>query len=218
MANEAGEPKAVSMAHPGRWQVMLAMLAIGASYLVLGQRYLDAPSWLVLLLIVVAIGLIDLAVRSGYLQMRRRVVLGLLLLLTAALVFSTGKLLRELLLGQGSAPALLANAALIWMVNVLLFASWYWEIDDGGPIKRHHGTYHSSDFVFPQMMLNRPEDDEWRPQFFDYLFLAFNTSTAFSPTDTAVVSRRAKLLLMLQSLLSLIVISVLAARAVNILR
>jgi hypothetical protein len=58
---------------------------------------------------------------------------------------------------------------------------------------------------------------DWSPNFIDYLFLAFNTSTAFSPTDAAVLAGWAKVLMMVQSLLSLLIIALLAARAVNIL-
>jgi uncharacterized membrane protein len=60
-------------------------------------------------------------------------------------------------------------------------------------------------------------DPNWSPHFMDYLFLAFNTSTAFSPTDTAVLARWAKGAMMLQSLISLMIVALLAARAVNIL-
>jgi uncharacterized membrane protein len=74
-----------------------------------------------------------------------------------------------------------------------------------------------SAFLFPQMMGREAGDPSWTPHFIDYLFLAFNTSTAFSPTDTAVLSRTAKLATMLQSLISLIIIALIAARAVNIL-
>ena len=57
----------------------------------------------------------------------------------------------------------------------------------------------------------------WSPEFIDYLFLAFNTSTAFSPTDVPVLDRWAKILMMLQAILTLLIIAILAARAVNML-
>ena len=99
----------------------------------------------------------------------------------------------------------------------MLFAFWYWETDAGGPIERHRGgaPYQSADLVFPQ----RQHDgtDDWIPEFLDYLFFSFNSSTAFSPTDTLVMSRRMKVLMMVQSLISLAVLAVVAARAVNAL-
>jgi uncharacterized membrane protein len=116
------------------------------------------------------------------------------------------------------ARVLLQGAALIWVANVLTFAVWYWEIDGGGPARRHRAAHEPTDFLFPQVAAADPELAKgWSPRFVDYVFLAFNTSTAFSPTDTLVLSRRAKALMMIQSLISLLVIAVLAARAINTL-
>ena len=115
--------------------------------------------------------------------------------------------------------ALSADGSTLWIANVLVFALWYWKLDGGGPLRREDPASHSrSSFLFPQMMsrgeVNLPV---WRPHFVDYLFLAFNTSTAFSPTDTAVLTRSAKLATMLQSLISLTIVALIAARAVNVL-
>jgi len=99
-----------------------------------------------------------------------------------------------------------------------VFALWYWKLDAGGPLGRDRTTGRvKSSFLFPQMLTQQGGDPSWSPQFMDYLFLAFNTSTAFSPTDTAVLSRWAKIGIMLQSLISLTIVALLAARAVNIL-
>lgn len=102
-------------------------------------------------------------------------------------------------------------------MNIVTFAIWYWEIDGGGPPRRRSGNHRSDDLLFPQMSLDDERSKVWSPSFIDYLFVAFNTSTAFSPTDTLALSQRVKLLMMLQSLISLVVVVVLAARAVNIL-
>ena len=118
---------------------------------------------------------------------------------------------------------LLLSAATLWVSNILIFASWYWRIDAGGPNMRDLRPCHTDgDFLFPQMTLDAEKRQElgikeWTPSFTDYLFLAFNTSTAFSPTDTAVLKPRAKWLIMLQAVISLIIIALLAGRAVNIL-
>ena len=66
-------------------------------------------------------------------------------------------------------------------------------------------------------MAKQPPDTNWSPEFLDYLFLAFNTSTAFSPTDTPILDRWAKAMSMLQALLSLTILAILAARAINVL-
>jgi hypothetical protein len=112
---------------------------------------------------------------------------------------------------------LLRDAALLWVINVATFAVWYWEIDDGGPEQRHREEYVSADFLFPQMNRGDKTARAWSPGFLDYLFLAFNTSTAFSPTDTAFLSRRAKVLMMVQALASLLILAVLVSRAINAL-
>jgi uncharacterized membrane protein len=114
--------------------------------------------------------------------------------------------------------ALLRSAGALWIANILVFALWYWKLDGGGPLgrERSRGTLNSS-FLFPQMLSREGLDSSWTPHFVDYLFLSFNTSTAFSPTDTAVLSRWAKLGMMAQSLISLMIVVLLAARAVNIL-
>ena len=108
-------------------------------------------------------------------------------------------------------------------IAILVFALWYWRLDAGGPHGRDLRFGHPDEaFLFPQMTMH-PEaklkagEEAWSPNFVDYLFLAFNTSTALSPTDVPVLTRWAKVLMMLQSLISLTVLVLLAARAVNIL-
>ena len=111
----------------------------------------------------------------------------------------------------------------LWLMNVLVFASWYWRLDAGGPhVRATFYGHRKGAFLFPQMTLSDEQRliqglTNWSPGFIDYLFLAFNTSTAFSPTDSAVLSPWAKVLMMLQSAISLSIVAVLAARAVNIL-
>jgi uncharacterized membrane protein len=118
---------------------------------------------------------------------------------------------------------LLLSAAALWIANILVFASWYWRLDAGGPRERElRGVHTDGAFLFPQMTLDRNTkremgEDQWSPGFVDYLFLAFNVSTAFSPSDSPVLSRWAKILMMIQSLISFTTVALLAARAVNIL-
>jgi hypothetical protein len=109
------------------------------------------------------------------------------------------------------APATaLRDAGLIWLANVVTFVVWYWEIDEGGPGRRRSDAHESEDFQFPQ---DQNGSSGWSPDFADYLFLAFNQSTAFGPTDTSVMSKRAKILSMVQALFSLLIIAVVVARA-----
>ena len=111
---------------------------------------------------------------------------------------------------------LIIGGALIWLTNVLIFSLWYWELDRGGPGTRAAGEDGDPDFLFPQMTETRLCAG-WRPQFFDYLYVSLTNATAFSPTDTMPLSAEAKLLMGLQSLVSLVTIGLVISRAVNIL-
>lgn len=143
--------------------------------------------------------------------------------LTLVMVWSLFLLIRGLPRHLETPKELLISAGSLWVTNIFIFASWYWRLDAGGPNVRDLRPCHTDgDFLFPQMALDADKRRElgivdWSPTFADYLFLAFNTNTAFSPTDTAVLKPRAKLLMMLQAMISLIIIAILAGRAVNIL-
>jgi uncharacterized membrane protein len=137
-------------------------------------------------------------------------------LVSIAIVASVSLLVLSALSRATHVSVLLRDAALLWMINVVTFAAWYWEIEDGGrPAQRRRKGHVSQDFLSPQMNLDDKNALAWSPGFSDYLFLAFNTSTAFSPTDTAVLSGRAKALMMAQALLSLVILAVLVSRAIN---
>ncbi len=139
---------------------------------------------------------------------------------TLALAGSLALLILRLPEKAESASKLLRSATLLWFTNIVVFAIWYWRLDAGGPHHREaRGKHTSGAFFFPQMMDGAPIEhpETWSPLFVDYLFLAFNTSTAFSPTDTAVLSRWAKVLCMLQAVISLSIVAILASRAVGML-
>jgi hypothetical protein len=198
-------------------QGVVGFLLLGIAYALVSETFTVGPPWL--LLAIGAIGSIVIAVlhARGLLMARRVVAIALTSLATVAVAISAGYLMQGLLKGRAQAGNLLLSAALLWFSNVLVFALWYWEIDAGGPHHRHVGPVGSTDFLFPQMVAGGEHTVNWVPEFLDYLFLAFNTSTAFSPTDTMVLARRTKLLMMLQSIISLTTIAVFAARAINTL-
>jgi uncharacterized membrane protein len=147
----------------------------------------------------------------------------LISIVTLDMVWSLYLLIAALPSHKESPQDLLRSAAALWLANILVFASWYWRLDAGGPRARElRGVHTDGAFLFPQMALDQQTRREmgeqcWSPGFVDYLFLAFNTSTAFSPTDSPVLSRWAKLLMMVQALISFATVALLAARAVNIL-
>jgi hypothetical protein len=202
-----------------RWPAALALLAVGALYGVLSDGLTLIPrAFLLAFVAVLLVPILGAHLRGSY-RLARGFGFGVIGLVTVALVVSVFLLVSSSLRGGTgtSAPALLQDAALLWVINVVTFAVWYWEIDGGGPAQRRQQEHHSEDFLFPQMNLDDKTAHDWSPAFVDYLFLAFNTSTAFSPTDTAFLSRRAKVLMMVQALLSLLILAVLVSRAINAL-
>jgi hypothetical protein len=198
-----------------RWPFILVILLVGTLLSVLSENLTIGPSWTILALALALTLPMLIAILKGHHQLTRILAFCLLGLCTAGLFSSVAFLIYALFTHSASAVGLFVNAFLLWIANVITFTAWYWEVDQGGPQLRHSRIPEPPDFLFPQMVSNRPVWKYWKPNFLDYLFLAFNTSTAFSPTDTLVMSRRAKLLSMTQSAVSLLVIAILAARAVN---
>lgn len=205
-----------------RWPVLVALAAIGALYAALPSRLAVIPYWqLALVIVVLLIPAIIARMKDRHHinQMLGYTVNGVI---TLALISSLVLLVRALPTRQETSAELLLSAASLWVTNILVFALWYWRLDAGGPNHRDQRPGHPDGaFLFPQMMseeaMAATNAPMWSPNFIDYLFLAFNTSTALSPTDVPVLSRWAKLLMMVQALISLTVIVLLAARAVNIL-
>lgn len=206
-----------------RWPAVVALLAIGGLRLALPEALSIGPRWL---LIPVIVGLAIPAVWTRWRGLNKlNQTFGYLLasIVTIDMIWSLFLLVKALPSHRETPKQLLVSAAALWLANILVFASWYWRLDAGGPNARELNESHTDGaFLFPQMTL-LPElkvemgEDHWNPRFVDYLFLAFNTSAAFSPTDTPVLSRWAKILVMIQALISFSTVVLLAARAVNIL-
>ncbi|HUB02177.1 MAG TPA: hypothetical protein VL983_05810 [Terriglobales bacterium] len=201
-----------------RWPAFLAMLSAAGVFWALPEPLSLGPGWLMLAVILVLMIPIVITNRRGYFKVTRMLTFVALALITVSLIASLIFLIQGIPSHRELPRALLRSALALWITNILVFALWYWKLDAGGPLGRDHSRCKiSSAFLFPQLVSDRKEYDGWSPQFLDYLFLAFNTSTAFSPTDTAVLARWAKVATMLQSLISLSILVLLAARAVNIL-
>lgn len=204
-----------------RWPALAALLAVGVLYSAVPERLAVGPNWLLPVIAGVLAVPIVISHRAGKHDLNQWLSYLGLATETAALVVSV-VLLVLLLPAHRAAPVVLLRAAgALWLINVLVFALWYWRLDAGGPYYRELRTSHKRGaFWFPQMALPEGDcnrDPRWTPHFIDYLFLAFNTSAALSPTDSPVLARWAKVLMMLQALISLTIIAVLASRAVNIL-
>ena len=120
--------------------------------------------------------------------------------------------------GRGNGRQLIFSGLLLWVTNVLLFGLWYWQLDRGGPLERALEATHPPDFMFPQMSDPQWAPRAWRPGLIDYMYVSFTNSTAFSPTDSMPLSPAAKLLMGGQSVVALLTLALVVARAVNILR
>jgi len=200
-----------------RWPAFVAMLAAAFVYLALPEPLSVGPSWLLLAVIVILLIPMVVSYRRGRHKMTRILTLAANGMITIAMITSLIILVQGMAQHRYPPAVLLRSASSLWATNVLVFALWYWKLDAGGPLKRdQRRDCLESSFLFPQMLIPDGGDPSWSPHFMDYLFLAFNTSTAFSPTDTAVLSRWAKMGMMLQALISLTIVALLAARAVNI--
>jgi uncharacterized membrane protein len=201
-----------------RWPAFVAMLAASGVYWALPEPLSVGPSWLLLVVIFLLLIPTVVSYHRGRFDITRILTFTANGLITLAMIVSLGFLIQGIPQHRESPTAMLRSACALWITNILVFALWYWKLDAGGPLGRDHATGAiKSSFLFPQMLTQEGGDPRWSPHFMDYLFLAFNTSTAFSPTDTAVLSRWAKIGMMLQALISLTIVALLAARAVNIL-
>ena len=206
-----------------RWPAMLALLAVGGLRLAMPESLSVGPDWM-LIAIVAILAIPTVWARYQGLDTMNKV-LGYILtsIVTIDMVWSLYLLIAALPSHKEAPQDLLRSAAALWLANILVFASWYWRLDAGGPRARELRSVHTDGaFLFPQMTLDQQAKHEmgeqcWSPGFVDYLFLAFNTSTAFSPTDVPVLSRWAKCLMMVQAFISFTTVALLAARAVNIL-
>jgi hypothetical protein len=116
-----------------------------------------------------------------------------------------------------NAFSLLSSSVAIWVANVLTFSLLYWQIDRGGPYARASNLSAKPDWVFPQPATPEDLPPDWRPLFLDYLYLGYNTATAFSPTDALPLTHRAKMLMMIESTISLLTMVIILARAINVL-
>ncbi len=196
---------------------LLATWATCGLYMLLPRAMMLGPPWLLLIVVTaVLIPLIIFRVRQRFFlsHVCGHISAAIITLFTGYSLFA---LVRDLPTHHDTPVQMLRAAGMLWMINVLVFAFWYWRLDGGGPHARaSRGHYQTGCFLFPQMTMKNG-DPSWSPRFLDYLFVAFTTSTAFSPTDTPVLSRWAKLLTMLQAIISLGTVVLIAGRAINII-
>jgi len=217
-----GSPEHIDKPEP-RGQAVLAFLAICAIYLALPRDLVVGPIWLLPTLIVILLVPTVVSHRVGKQSLNRTLGFVINGITTLALIGSVILLVRALPGHRESPVRLLRSGGLLWLTNVIVFALWYWRLDGGGPtLRQKEKKFGSKSFLFPQMQIPHDERGEfacarWRPRFVDYLFVAFTQSSTFGPTDSPLLARWAKILAMVQILISLTIVVLLISRAVGVL-
>ena len=206
-----------------RGQAVLAFLAISAIYLALPRDLVVGPIWLLPTLIVILLVPTVVSHRVGRQSLNRTLGFVINGITTLALIGSVILLVRALPGHRESPVRLLRSGGLLWLTNVIVFALWYWRLDGGGPtLRQKERKFGSTSFLFPQMQIPHDERGQfacarWRPRFVDYLFVAFTQSSTFGPTDSPLLARWAKILAIVQILISLTIVVLLISQAVGVL-
>lgn len=204
-----------------RWPPIVATLAVFGLLEVLPHHVYAMPrqvSYAVLVAAIVPMIIVTLSTDS---PIWRRVERFAILLLASVYALNTAAELGDMIgiitvhPPETRSVSLLTSSFTIWITNVLTFSLLYWQIDSGGPSQIARGITGKSDWLFPQASAPELASADWRTLYVDYLSLAFNTATAFSPTDVLPLTIRAKALMMLESAISLLTLVLVAARAVN---
>ncbi|CAB4879132.1 unannotated protein [freshwater metagenome] len=206
-----------------RWQVSVVLGVAIFLQIVLPRHLTIRPHWLlpaVQALLLLSLFTLNPGRKRKASSLLRVFELIMIAVVSLANAISAVLLIRGLLRGTESPEAteLLKNGAAIWITNMIAFSLWYWQMDRGGPAERAKGTRAHPDFLFPQMQAQDLAPPDWQSSFVDYLYLSFTNATAFSPTDVLPMTQRAKLMMMLQTAVSLCTIALVISRAVNILR
>jgi hypothetical protein len=196
--------------------------------LALPNRYVLGPRWIARALEIALLALLGVSIFSGTrflaTDLSRRIndlaTIAVVSVMTAFNISSLSALIKGLIFESRRVDAhrLLSSSVFIWIANILVFAMLYWLIDGGGPDTRIASDAWHADFAFPQSGRVADAALVRKPNFVDYLFVAFTTATAFSPTDTAPLTTRARVLMMIEGGASLLTISIAAARAISILQ
>ena len=207
-----------------RWPVVLIVLGVTVLLVALPARVRMMPQWSQHLVgAIVLTPLLGVAITRGrvpaWLRLERWVTFAFCAASIMMVVAMVGVLISAIVSGDARATGLplLSSGCAAWVLNVATFGLLHWQLDAGGPEARADGKPDYCDWQFPQLEAPHLVRPNWRPKFVDYLALSFTTATAFSPTDVLPLTHRAKALMMLQSLISLVTIAVVASRAINVL-
>ncbi len=207
-----------------RWPASLALLVCIGLYILLPASLTIRPWWLIPVIEIIPLITLSITHRHrhpGEPVWTRTVTIAMIIVITLSNIWSVYFLVHHLLYSTGQATVgrqLIFNAVIIWTTNVIIFGLWFWELDRGGPGVRGTPGQSAPDFQFPQMENPKLAQANWRPRYLDYLYVSMTNSAAFSPTDAMPLTRRAKALMALASLISIVTLLVVASRAINILK
>jgi hypothetical protein len=231
---ESAEKRIVQ--HEPRWHASLAVMAALLLYITLPPKLTVGPVWAAPLAVLAILIPLSVLAPKRHRETRRIRLWGILLIaivnffnIASVLLLINGFFHPARTAEPQSAAMLLRHGLQIWFTNILVFALWFWELDGDGPDARAHANaateFKNADFLFPQMQMVLQGggalpcvDPLWKPQFFDYFYVAFTNSTAFSPTDTMPLSRWAKMLMMTEAIISLITVAIVLARSVSLIQ
>jgi hypothetical protein len=206
-----------------RWTPALAILVVLFLLVVLPHHVQVMPVWVfhvAALAVLVVMAAVTLTPANTLWQRIERM---LIILLAVAYIANTIVEMADMIgvitlhPSKSSAFSLLSSSVAIWVANVLTFSMLYWQIDRGGPYARASKLSVKPDWLFPEAATPEEAPPDWQPLFPDYLFLGYNTATAFSPTDALPLTRRAKMLMMLESTISLLTLVIIVSHAINVL-
>lgn len=205
-----------------RWPMALAIVVVVTLTALLPSSVRPESRWLLSIigLLLIALVIADPGRINRSTELVRLLSRLLVLALILSAIASTTLLIHELVAGEDlarSATRLLLVGNAVWISNNIVFGLLYWEVDDGGSVARASAPREHPDFAFPQHMSPELAPDGWRPIFIDYLYLAFTNALAFSPTDAMPLVPWAKIAMTVQSLISLMILTLVIARAVNVL-
>ena len=202
----------------------LAILVAAGLHVALPAQYRVQPRWVVPAILVALLAALIIGDPGRIDRQKRwlRIVTSVVIaFITVANMFSAARLIRDILTNNkvfaNNATGLLATGGVIWATNVIAFGLWYWDLDRGGAAARAHHPDANPAFIFPEMLHTDYVPATWVPRFIDYLSLGFWTATAFSPTDISAIRPWAKLLMIVEAIVSLGIGTLVIARAINIL-
>jgi hypothetical protein len=208
-----------------RWPMAIAVVATGLLRAALPHELRNGDAaWLFLVIVLVLLAVLIIG-DPGRIDRDRPWLHNLTSVLIGLITLANADAAVRLVVGivdvsnfTQNAKVLLASGAAIWLANIIAFALWFWNLDRGGPAARATGTGPRPALIFPEMLHKEHVEEGWSPVFVDYFHFAFATAAAFSPTDVSAVKTWAKLMMMAESAISLVVGILVVARAVNILK